>query len=456
MRQLKGIKNLHLHLGRHEKEDFKKTDLIIKGPGVKPDSEFLKLAKSRRIPVLTDMGIFFTQCPGRIIGVTGTRGKSTTAFLIWKFLRTKFERVYLAGNIRKSVLELLPKVKKDDWVVLELSSFQLQDLADADIKISGLPRGKPRGALWGKPEIAVFTNLFADHLNWHQTFPNYARAKSLIFKYQNKENYLFINRQDKKVLDLVKGARAKIVSPSLPADFKKIAERNLGTHYLSAVTLAFGVAKTLGVEEEAIKKELLQFKGLEGRQEELMEIKGIHFINDTTSTMPEAALAALERFKNLAQGSRLILIAGGQDKDLDYKKLATEISRKTDVLVLLPGTTTEKIGVELRRQKKELRIIKVESMKGAVKEVWKIAEKGDWVVLSPGAASFGLFQNEFDRGGQFVKEVNKLRKRAEFKLASMFRRQNLRQVLGTTRRSCQSAPRRGVTKKLAKFCLPFG
>ena len=158
LRQLKGIKNLRWRLGRHEAEDFEKTDLIIKGPGVRPDSEFLKIARKKNIPVLTDIGIFLQECPGRIIGVTGTRGKSTAAFLIWKLLQTKLKRVHLAGNIRRSVLELLSEVKKEDWVVLELSSFQLQDLEDSGVKVSG------------KPEIAVLTNLLPDHLNWHRNF----------------------------------------------------------------------------------------------------------------------------------------------------------------------------------------------------------------------------------------------------------------------------------------------
>jgi len=157
LNKLKRYKKVRYILGKHRKKDFRNTDLIIKNPAISPNSSYLAVAKKDHVPITSDVGIFFALCKGKIIGITGTRGKSTAAYLIHAFLKSKFEHVYLGGNIRKSVLEILPNIKKQDWVVLELSSFQLHDLQQ-DKK---------------SPHIAVLTAIFRDHLNWHKNFNDY-------------------------------------------------------------------------------------------------------------------------------------------------------------------------------------------------------------------------------------------------------------------------------------------
>lgn len=396
LKNLKKLKNIRYVLGRHRKEDFLKTDLIVKNPGVKPDSPFLDIARKKKIPVTSDVEIFFKSCPGKIIGVTGTRGKSTAAYLIWLFLKEKFKnssrRVFLAGNIRKSALELFPKIRKEDVVVLELSSFQLHDLIPKKIS----------------PEIAVITNILKDHLNWHKNFQDYVRAKRQIFRSQKPGGLLFLDSREKTVQKIIRKTQSRIIFSRLSKDLGKITDRNLGRHYRGSVSLAASVARHWGVRENVIKKILIGFKGLPGRQEEIAKISGVHFVNDTTSTMPEASVAALYRLGKIAR--KIILIAGGQDKNLDFRKMASAIRDKVSVLILLPGTATKKLKKLLRiADQSELRIIEAKSMSEAVKKAAGFAKRGDFVVLSPGAASFGLFANEFDRGEKFIDAVNKLK-----------------------------------------------
>jgi UDP-N-acetylmuramoylalanine--D-glutamate ligase len=385
---LKKHTNISYVLGRHRKKDFKETDCVIKNPGVPPDSPYLDVARKHNIPIVSDVGIFFNLCPARIIGVTGSRGKSTTVHLIGKFLKAKFPRTLVGGNIRKSVLELLPVLTKKDWVVLELSSFQLYDMR----------------LVKKSPHIAVLTTIFPDHLDWHKSLKNYIGAKEIIFKFQKADDYLFVNRGDMIVRKLIKKASSRLVQTALPSSLNSIVDNNLGKHYRGAVGLAVAVARHLKIPQRNIVRILKKFNGLEGRQEYLATIRGIHVVNDTTATTPEAVMAALERFCPLVKkGCKLILIAGGGDKNLFYRVLAQKIGKVVDNLILLPGSATNKLRRELRTKKPEMR--KVSSMAEAVTTAYRVAGRGDWIILSPGATSFGLFANEFDRGEQFIKAI---------------------------------------------------
>lgn len=393
MQALKRLKGIKYVLGQHRTSDFRAADLIIKNPGVRRDNAYLKDAARLGIPITNDVGIFFDLCPARIIGVTGTRGKSTTTYLIWKLLKTKFRRAHYGGNIRKSVLTLLPVIKKDDLVALELSSFQLQDL----------------GVEKKSPHIAVFTNLLRDHLNWHRSTREYAQAKSVIFRFQKPSDYLFYNGEDAGVRRMAAAAQSRTRAvPRLSARLSAIVDHNLGAHYRISVRLAVAVARHFGVGNAAIEKTLRMFRGLEARQEEIAVIRGIHVINDTTATTPDAAIAAIRRFRTRAgTNHKLILIAGGQDKKLDFHAMAQAIKKDVDVLVLLPGTATERIMKTIKDKAPPVR--QTRSMQEAVRRAYAAAAKGDYIVLSPGAASFGLFLNEFDRGAQFNAAVKTLK-----------------------------------------------
>ncbi|OGZ97879.1 MAG: UDP-N-acetylmuramoylalanine--D-glutamate ligase [Candidatus Sungbacteria bacterium RIFCSPHIGHO2_01_FULL_54_26] len=393
LRALARFKNIRYVLGRHDEKDFLAADLIIKNSGVRRDNPFLRKAIARGVHATSDVGIFFQTCPARIIGITGTRGKSTTTHLVWKMLSSKYPRVHYGGNIRRSVLGVLPKIKKDDLVVLELSSFQLQDVA--------IGRKSPR--------VAVFTNLMRDHLNWHRDMREYREAKSVIFRYQRKDDVLFIPAGDKDLRALARSAPGRVREAVLPRVLIPIVDQNLGEHYRSSVALAYAVAQYFKVSDRAITQVIREFTGLESRQEIISSTGGVHFVNDTTATIPDAAIAAIRRFRVLADRHqrRLILIAGGQDKKLKFADFAREIRKSTDTVVLLPGTGTDVLIPHLKNTR--VPVQSARNMQEAVKRAYALASSGDYVVLSPGCASFGLFLNEFDRGAQFVKAVQKLK-----------------------------------------------
>ncbi len=380
------LKNLGIEfrMGGHNVDDFKNADLIIKNPDVSNNSKFLKVARKHRISIETDITIFLKHCPSYIIGVTGSKGKSTVATLIYLFLKNKFKNTYLAGNIGISALEILPKIKKEDKIVLELSSFELEDVKKS-------------------PNVAVITNILRDHLNRYKTKKEYINAKKNIFKYQNKNDILILNYNDKIVREFEKEASSKVFFYSVEKNpFKEATLRVSGKHNLSNVLAAGLTAELLGVSIEKIKEIAKKFKGITHRQELVKEIKGIKFINDSAATMPDAVVEAIKSTKQKFPESRIILIAGGQDKNLDFKQMAEEIKNNVYRCIFLPGTATLRIKKFL---KKDNNILDVSSMKEAVGKAREIARKGDIVLLSPGAASFNLFKNEFDRGEKFIKSI---------------------------------------------------
>ena len=363
-----------LILGRHRKKDFKNCDLIVKNPAVPNNSPYLKIARKNNIPIKTDIDIFFDLCKTPIIGITGTKGKSTTATLIYLLLKTKYPNTILAGNIGISPLRFLSKLTNlptgqagKSKIVLELSSFELENLKKS-------------------PKIAVITTIFPDHLNRYKSFKDYIRAKKTIFKYQKKEDILVLNYNNPYTRTFALSAPSKVYF------FKD-----------SNVSAALAVAKILKISNKNIKKVLSNFKGISNRQELIAIKRGVKYINDTTATTPQSTILAINTFKKRFPDSKIILISGGLDKRLDYKNLAKEIQKNVDYLVLLPGTASNK----LKKKLKKFRIYSANSMEKAVSMAKKIAKKNDIVLFSPGAASFNLFKNEFERGEKFCKAVKK-------------------------------------------------
>jgi len=404
--QLKGLRNIEFVLGRHRKEDFIDKDFIVKNPGVPASSPYLTLAREHNIPVETDISLFFMLSPARIIGVTGTKGKSTTASLIYELLKTRY-LAFLAGNIGRTPLTILEKADANSLVVLELSSWQLEDLAE--FKAS--------------PFISVITNIFPDHLNRHKTLTHYIEAKKSIVRFGIKESIAVLNADDPYASEFAAEAKGKIYYFSMSKNvngaffqdaklFFDIEESPIinvsdialkGEHNLSNIAAAVSVAKIYKVKNNDIQKVLRSFAGMPFRQQFIREVRGVSFYNDTTATMPEAAIAALKRL-----GPACILIAGGMDKGLDYCELAGEIDKQAKFLVLLPGSASDKIMLGLRVKGLGVRVKEVASMEEAVREAFGVAKSGDTIILSPGAASFNLFKNEFDRGEQFNQIVNSL------------------------------------------------
>lgn len=387
--KLKGLKIKYV-LGGHKESDFQKADLIIKNPDVSNNSPYLKIVQKNNIPVETDISLFFKLSEAFIIGVTGTKGKSTTASIIYHILKLQNKRTFLAGNIGVSPLELLGKIKKGDRIVLELSSFELENLKQS-------------------PDIAVITNILPDHLNRYASMAEYIESKKIIFKYQKKEDILILNYDDLVARSFAKEAQSRVCF--FTAEKKSIEKyigdfKLFGKHNLSNLSAAICVAKELNVPEDIIKKSVKSFKGVSSRQEFIREFKNVKYFNDTTATMPEAVIIAIDSFSEKFPNSKLIFICGGQNKGLDYKKLADAIKKRVGDLIMLPGNSSDEIKKHLLGYNK---IHNAFSMQKAVEIAKNLARKGDIVVLSPGAASFNLFKNEFDRGEQYVKAVKQLK-----------------------------------------------
>lgn len=427
-------KKVKFVLGEHRKADFINADLVVRNPGVPKSSAFLALARKNKIPIETDITLFLPMVERkRVLAVTGTRGKSTTTSWLYEMIKTKDQNAVLAGNIIKSPLAQLSAIKKGGPVVLELSSWLLEDMAAKKIS----------------PHIAVFTNIYPDHLNTYKDLDEYIDAKANIFRYQNLQDYLIINKDNAKTEKLGHLApgqrfwfslkrfeeengcfidRGEMIFRQNGEEVKisKIKEISLpGEHNLANALGAAAAAMIYGVKAENIRKVLKSFKGVSSRQELIREIGGVKYYNDTTSTTPEATIAALKTLSKkqentcpqcFAQRSRrekakkqIVLIAGGSDKSLDFKELAREIKNTCKAVVFLKGTGTERLSKMLKTKNYQLKTTKVDSMKEAIKAAQSFAKKRDVVLLSPACASFGMFNNEFDRGGQFNKIVRSLK-----------------------------------------------
>lgn len=403
---LKQFGNVEFVLGQHRNEDFIDRDFVIKNPGVPKNSPYLRVAREHNVPIETDISLFFKLTPATIIGVTGTKGKSTTASLIYEFLKESYT-TFLAGNIGKTPLDIVEQADANSFVVLELSSWQLEDLAS--FKVS--------------PHIGVVTNIYPDHLNRHINLEDYIEAKKNILRFGTKESIAVLNFDDEAVKSFGKDFAGQVYYFSMhhkvngvylqgndlffndaEEPFASVADMALaGSHNVANVLAASTVAKHYKIKSKSIRKTLAEFTGVPFRQELIRDIGGISFYNDTTATIPEATIAALKRF-----GKRIILIAGGVDKELDYAGLAKELSDKVRLLILLPGSASDKLSAQIHAHHVNIPVHEVESMDEAVAEAFRNAKSGDVVVLSPGAASFNLFKNEFDRGQQFNAAVQAL------------------------------------------------
>jgi len=377
------------HLGENYLRALKYYDVIIKSPGIPihlPEVE--RAFKEGKITSQTE--IFFENYKGKIVGITGTKGKSTTASLIYKVLKEGGLKVRLAGNIGKPVLNYLISSKKDEIFVYELSSHQLYNL-----KIS--------------PHVAVFLNIYPEHLDYYKDFNEYLMAKANITLWQKKNDFLVYNFKDKNVREIAKKSKAKkIPIKDYSNVLKNIGIKKIpfyGEFYGLNIACAIEVGKIFGVEKKKIKKAIEKFRPLPHRLEYVGKFKGIDFFNDSLSTIPQTTIAALNSLREKVQ----TLILGGYDRGLDFKELAKEIlKRKIENLILFPETG-DRIWREILKQVKDdsrlPKAILVQNMKDAVKIAFEITEKGKICLLSPASPSFGIFRDYKERGNLFKKYV---------------------------------------------------
>lgn len=375
---------------RQDPEGFNKNlgefDILFRSPGWPINCPGIQAAlKNGKAILSSPLNLFMAICPTKnIIGVTGTKGKGTTASLIYKILKDAGKRVWLGGNIGIAPLGFIDKIKPTDYVVLELSSFQLEDLQFS-------------------PKLAIITNLYKEHLspadpnnpNFHASYSKYWHAKLNIAK-QKSNRYLIANPTLKSRLTKA-GLPGKIIYFS----HKEIPSRLIGNYNQENIGAALEAAKLLKISEKIASKSIARFSNLEHRLEFVKEINGVKYFDNSFSTTPESTVLDLKSFKE-----PIIQIVGGADKGASFESLAKTIKKKVKFLILLPGAGSEKIKKELKKQNFPVSKLQLANdMSEAVKYAKREASSGDVVLLSTACASFGIFKNYKERGDLFKKYV---------------------------------------------------
>ncbi len=389
-------------LGEHRMEDFEGRDLVLIAAGVPYDSPYVARAREASARTAQSAALFAELSKIPIIGVTGTRGKSTVTLMIHHVLAqvTEGAPVLLGGNIRGvSNLQLLKEVTEDSVCVMELDSWQLQGFGWAEIS----------------PQIAVFTSFMEDHMNYyHHDMDAYFADKANIFMYQ-EESGVFVTTPDvfERARAFAKGKRITLGQEVVLVDSSTLPDDCIlampGEHNRLNAALAYEALKATGLTDEEIFEGLATFPGVPGRLEYLGERDGVKIYNDNNATTPTATVAGLKAVGSLppAGGSEkknVILIMGGAGKELDMTPLIETIPQYCKKVVLLPGTGTDalKNANQTIPVNWNSLVTEAASLEEAVHAAFAFGERGDVILFSPAFASFGMFKNEYDRGDQFV------------------------------------------------------
>lgn len=400
---------MEFSLGPNNLSKLEGFDIIFRSPSCLPTVPELQKEVERGAILTSEIEMLMKLCPGKVIGVTGSDGKTTTTTLIYEILKANGYNCYLGGNIGTPLFTKLSEMTPDDIIVLELSSFQLMGM-----EIS--------------PSISVITNVSPNHLNVHSSYEEYIDAKKNIFKYQDKDGIVVLNYDNAITKAAAKEANGKVVFFSsktkledgiiLDGDIIKECKDKLRRHILSTNTVALrgvhnyenicaAIAATSSlVKVEDAVKAVQEFKGVQHRLEFIRELDGVKWYNDSIGTSPTRTIAGLHSFDE-----RIVLIAGGYDKHLDYTPIAKPILEKVDSLILI-GDTAPKIfdavKEEAEKQGKDIKIYMCDEFKNTVLVAKKVAKPGQIVLFSPASASFDLFRNFEERGNKFKELVNNI------------------------------------------------
>jgi len=381
-----GVKSI---LGKDHLRHLSGFDLVFRSPGIPYLLPEIQKARSRGVKISSLTKLFFEEASKKgalIIGITGTKGKGTTSNLIYAVLKAARKDVHLAGNIGLPALSILPRLKKGSFVVLELSSFQLQDL-----HIS--------------PPVAVILDVFPDHMDSHKSLQEYYAAKGNISRFQKKDDLVFYaaaNKTSSRLGKLGRGSKFPVDETTFSL-FKPAELLMRGSHNMKNAAMAATVCLSLGIPKEVVKKAVTAFPGWEHRMEFVRKIGWVSFINDSASTNPHTIAAAAR------SAEPKILIAGGSDKNLDYKILSETLKKWPPQHIVLMGENQKKISQAVPRS---MPLTFVNSLKEAVQTAYKEARKSGSmidIILSPGAASFDMFKNYADRGEKFKETVKRIK-----------------------------------------------
>lgn len=375
-------------------------EIIFKTPGMRPDVPELNAARNRGSVVTSEMEIFFKVCPAKIIGITGSDGKTTTTTIIYELLKAEGYTCFVGGNIGTPLLDKVPQMNDDDFCVLELSSFQLMTMTNS-------------------PDIAVITNIAPNHLDVHKSMEEYTDAKLNLLKH-NKNSRIVLNLDNDVTREISNTYPAHMFSRQQAAEYCvkdgviyagsapvmnvsdiKIPGLHNVENFLAAIAAVDGL-----VSYKTIKALAQSFGGVAHRMELIREKNGVSFYNDSIASSPTRTIAGLHSFKQ-----KIILIAGGYDKKIPFDTLGCEIIEHVKALILI-GKTSDKIEASVVASpgysKDNLPIYRPDTFEDAVILADKIAESGDIVALSPACASFDLFKNFAVRGDRFRTLVNSL------------------------------------------------
>lgn len=422
-------------LGEHREEDFLGADLVIASPAVPRSAPLLRACREKGVPLDTEMNLFFKYCPGRIAAVTGSNGKSTTASLLADMARKRWPGLRAGGNLGRSLLPEVDAICPEEWVVLEISSFQLEDLA----------------SIGRRPDLALVTNVSPNHLDRHGTYEAYLAAKRTILERGPEGAAAILNAEDPVVRSWPSPGRRRIyfgrtasVRPGAEGVwvdlergetvFSGVGRRErqaagpsgrplrgpgetvlfrtsdvplAGVFNLLNAAAASAAALAMGVDVPEIAEAIREFRPLEHRLERVLESRGVTYYNDSIATTPESTIAALG-----ALGPRLVLIAGGSGKGCSYRELGRAISRRARAVVLL-GRTAEEIRRSIPERAGGPTIAVADGLEDAVRTASRLAVRGDAVILSPASASFDMFLNFAERGERFKEIVRRLAARGE-------------------------------------------
>ena len=409
-KSLQSIKNLNVsyRLGSHDEADLNDCDLLVVNPAVdKRKASFFHTAVKRGIPWTSEMNLFLERCPGKIVGITGTVGKSTTTAMIGDILDAaknaagwRYGQVWLGGNIGKSLLDDLPEIAAGDIVVLELSSFQLEDASVGH----------------RSPHIAMITNLRNNHLDRHGTMQAYAEAKANIYRYQTADDWLILLadggvellpddwKARKHLARFAVDPNTHRVQVTLPHRDRPATEELAvtlsvpGLHNVENAAAALAVSRILEVPDSVALSALAAFAGLPHRLEFIREFKGVRYYNDSKATTPDAAMTSLRAFD-----CGIVAMVGGSDKGSSFTELGRTLARRAKGIVCM-GATQEAIRHEILLAADPARapVVKTASnSQEAVEFARQLAAPGDVVLLSPACASFDWFRNYEERGDTF-------------------------------------------------------
>ena len=401
--------NISYSLGENYLSKLQGFDIIFRSPSCRPDIEELVKEAERGALITSEIEMLIKLCPGKVIGITGSDGKTTTTSVVYAIIKEKGYDCYLGGNIGIPLFTKLNQMTPDSIVVLELSSFQLMNM-----ELS--------------PDISVITNISPNHLDIHKSYEEYIDAKKNIFKYQSDKGIVILNADNELTNNMKSEVNGKAILFSSKQrldngviydnktiklcddglrrhiiDIKNIKLR--GIHNYENICAAIAATSSL-VDIDTQIKAISKFAGVEHRLEYIREINGVKWYNDSIGTSPTRTIAGLNAFDE-----KIVLIAGGYDKQLDYTPIAKPIVDNVSALILI-GATSEKINdavtKELKAQNKEMPIVKCSTLEETISVARKIAKSGEVVLFSPASASFDMFKNFMERGDLFKQLVNNI------------------------------------------------